>query len=59
MLTPREQDEFDRMQLTAEIERKRGLIASYDENQELYRREVGDHLYSIGRIDERLAGVDK
>lgn len=56
MTTPRERDEFQRMRLTAEIERARLLIAQYEEHQEFYRRQVESNRYELGRLDERLGG---
>lgn len=38
--TPRENDEFERMRLVAQIERDRLLIAQYEEHQAFYRGRV-------------------
>jgi hypothetical protein len=54
--TPREEDEFERMRLVAEIERDRLLIAQYEEHQAFYRDRVEDNRYKLGRLDERLGG---
>jgi len=54
--TPNEQDEFERMRLIAQIERARGLVEQYEENQEFYRRQIEDSRYELGRLDERLGG---
>jgi hypothetical protein len=56
MTTPRENDEFERMRLVAEIERDRLLIAQYEEHQAFYRDRVEDNRYELGRLDERLGG---
>jgi hypothetical protein len=56
-MMPREQDEFERMRLAAQVERARQLIAQYDEHQRFYRRRVEDSRYELGRLDERLGGV--
>jgi len=55
-ITPRENDEFERIQLVAQIERDRHLIAQYDEHQAFYRGRVCDNRYKLGRLDERLGG---
>jgi hypothetical protein len=52
--TPKEADEFERMRLTAKIERARGFVAQYDEHQDFYHREIEDGLYELGKLDERL-----
>jgi hypothetical protein len=54
--TPREDDEFERIRLVAEIEHARLLIAQYDEHQAYYRGRVEDNRYQLGRLDERLGG---
>jgi hypothetical protein len=54
--TPREKDEFKRIQLVAEIEHARLLIAQYEEHQAYYRGRVEDDRYQLGRLDERLGG---
>jgi hypothetical protein len=56
MKTPREEDEFHRIELTARIERAHGFIAQYEEHQRYYRREVEDSRYELGKLDERLEG---
>ena len=56
MATPNERDEFERMRLTAQIERAREIIAQYEVHQEFYRRQVEDSRYELGRLDERLGG---
>jgi hypothetical protein len=55
-ITQRENDEFERMRLVAEIERDRLLIAQYDEHQAFYRGRAEDNRYKLGRLDERLGG---
>ena len=55
-ITPRENDEFERMQLVAQIERDQLLIAQYEEHQAFYRGRAGDNRYKLGRLDERLGG---
>jgi len=54
--TPRQDDEFERMRLVAQIERDRLLIAQYEEHQAFYRGRVEDSRYELGRLDERLGG---
>jgi hypothetical protein len=56
-MTPKEQDEFERMEVTAKLERARALIAQYDEHREHFRREIEKGLYRMGRLDERLEGT--
>ena len=56
MTTPNERDEFERMRLTAQIERAREIITQYEVHQEFYRRQVEDSRYELGRLDERLGG---
>jgi hypothetical protein len=53
---PNEHDEFERMRLTAQLERAKAMIAQYEEHQEFYRRQVEDGRYELGRLDERLGG---
>jgi hypothetical protein len=55
-MTPREQDEFERMRLTAELERARGFVSQYQEHQEIYLRQIENNLYTLGQLDERLGG---
>jgi|GEM_PF-4470778 len=52
----RQDDEFERIRLIAQIERDRQLIAQYEEHQALYRCRVEDDRYELGRLDERLGG---
>jgi hypothetical protein len=54
--TPREDDEFERIRLAAEIEHARLLIVQYEEHQAYYRDKVEDNRYQLGRLDERLGG---
>jgi hypothetical protein len=54
--TPREDDEFERIRLVAEIEHDRLLIAQYEEHQAYYHGRVEDNRYKLGRLDERLGG---
>jgi hypothetical protein len=53
---PKEDDEFERIRLVAQIERDRQLIAQYEEHQAFYRNRVEDSRYELGRLDERLGG---
>jgi hypothetical protein len=55
-ITPREEDEFERMRLVTEIERDRLVIAQYEEHQAFYRGKVEYNRYKVGRLDERLGG---
>jgi len=41
------------MRLIAQIERARGLVEQYEENQEFYRRRSGRR-YELGRLESRL-----
>lgn len=52
----REDDEFERMRLVAQIERDRGLITRYEEHQARYRARIEDSRYKLGRLNERLGG---
>jgi hypothetical protein len=52
----KERDEFERIQLTQEIERARLLVRQYDEHQAFYRNEIEAKLYKLGKLDERLGG---
>ncbi len=54
MDSQRERDEFERMRLTAQIERARMLVAQYDEHQEFFRRQIEDSRYELGRLDQKL-----
>lgn len=54
--TPKEDDEFERMRLVAQIERDRLLIDQYEEHQAFYRNRIEDSRYELGRLDERLGG---
>jgi len=47
-------DHFKRIQLAADIERARGLIAKYDEGRAFYCRMIEENRHKIGRLDERL-----
>ncbi|MBB5873817.1 hypothetical protein F4553_007251 [Allocatelliglobosispora scoriae] len=49
-------DEFQRMKLTAAVERARGFISQYEEGLAFYRRQLEDTRYELGRLDERLGG---
>jgi hypothetical protein len=53
---PRDDDEFERIRLTAQVERDRQMIAQYDEHQAFFRDRVEKNLYLLGRLDERLGG---
>lgn len=54
MTTPRENGEFDRIRLVAQIERDRQLVTQYEEHQSFYRGRIEDNRYELGRLDERL-----
>jgi hypothetical protein len=55
-VTPRERDEFERINITAEMERARYLVAQYEEHQEHFRNRIERHQYRLGKLDERLGG---
>ncbi len=55
MTTPNERDEFEPIRLVAQIERARVLVAQYEEHQ-VYRRQIEDSRYELGRLDERPGG---
>ena len=59
MTSRREQDEFERIRLVAQIERARMFVAQYDEHQGFYRRQIEDDRYALGRLDERLGGTGR
>jgi hypothetical protein len=50
----RERDEFERISLTAQVEKARLLIAQYEEGLRFFRIRIEDARYKIGRLDERL-----
>jgi len=50
----READEFERIQLWADIEKSRVLVAQYEEGQAFFRKRIENHHYESGRLDERL-----
>lgn len=56
MTAPNEDDQFERIRLTAKMERARTFIEQYEQGQEFYRRQVEDIRYELGRLDERLRG---
>lgn len=56
MTSEREDDEFRRIRLTAQIERDRALVAQYEQHQAFYRSRVEESRYELGRLDERLGG---
>jgi hypothetical protein len=53
----RQRDEFARMRLVARMERDREIITKYDEGLSFHRQRVEDTRYDLGRLDERLEGV--
>ena len=53
-MTSSEHDKFQRIKLTAHIERFREIILQYEDGLAYYRSEIEDHVYKIGQIDERL-----
>src|SRR5712691_5736962 len=57
MTTAREEDEFERIRTTAELERDRAIVARYEEHLAFYRRRIETQLYNLGRLDERLGGA--
>jgi len=54
MTTARERDQFQRIVLSAQLERARAIVARYAEGQRFYLDQIEEHQYRIGRLDERL-----
>jgi hypothetical protein len=52
----KDEDEFERIRLVAQIERDRHLVRQYDQHQAFYRARIEDGRYELGRLDERLGG---
>lgn len=53
----REQDEFDRIQVSTQIAKDRLMITQYEEGLEHRRARVENNRYELGRLDERLRGA--
>ncbi len=53
-MSPGERDKFERIKKTADVERFHEIIVKYEEGLADYRSRVEEHLYEIGKIDERL-----
>ncbi len=53
MATSREDDEFERIRLAAQIEKDREIMARYDVHQGFFRNRIEDKVYELGRLDER------
>ena len=56
MTTPREDDEFRRIDLASLLERERGIVAQYEQHLAFYRTRIEERLYELGKLDERLGG---
>jgi hypothetical protein len=54
---PGEDDEFERIRLTDQIERYRLIVAQYDVHQAQYRARIENNRYELGRLDERLKAM--
>jgi hypothetical protein len=55
-MTPRERDEFERIKLSADVERRREILVQYEEGLALYRTKIEEDRYDLGKIDQRLGG---
>ena len=55
-MTPKERDEFDRMRVSAEMERARAFVTQYEDHQRHFRRQIEEYAYELGKLDERLGG---
>lgn len=55
-MTPEEHQRwhFRRIELTAQMERDRQLIATYRENEQFYINRLVDAAHEVGELDERL-----
>jgi hypothetical protein len=49
-------DELRRIELHADIERAREVLAGYHEGQAHYRRAIEERQFELGQIDQRLRG---
>ena len=49
-------DEFNRIQITAQLTRYREMISQYEIGLAHRRQRVEDALYELGSLDERLGG---
>jgi hypothetical protein len=56
MTTPREDDEFRRIELMSHLERECGIVALYEQNLAFYRTRIEERLYELGKLDQRLGG---
>ncbi|MEU8005022.1 hypothetical protein AB0B66_28015 [Catellatospora sp. NPDC049111] len=56
MAENRVKHEFNRMELTARMERDREIIAKYEVGREFHRERVENTHYELGRLDEKLGG---
>jgi hypothetical protein len=50
----REEDEFKRIRVTAEIEKDRDIVARNDVHQAFFRNRIEDKIHELGRLNERL-----
>jgi hypothetical protein len=50
----RERDEFERIELHQKIDKARLFISQYESGLTTYRRNLEEHQYDLGRLDERL-----
>jgi len=56
MPTPTEDDEWQRIRLTEQVERDRAILAQYTEHLAFYQTRIEEARYELGRLDERLGG---
>ncbi len=49
-----EESQFERIRLTAQLDRDREIVAQYEEGLAYYRQRIEDARYELGRFDERL-----
>ena len=53
-MATRQNDEFERIRLWADIEKSRSIAEQYEEGQAFFRARIEEHRHEIGRLDERL-----
>jgi hypothetical protein len=54
MMDSTEADNFRRIQLVADVDRARDMVARYREGIDYYRRQIDQFRYLLGRVEERL-----
>ncbi len=59
MTTPRERDEFNRIELISQIEREKAIVTQYEKGLTFYRTRIESRMYELGKLDERLGGESR